>query len=59
MAAIGPFLKENGLTLGVLGVIVVAFLLLRSTATPVASTDAFLQQVATQDATIAYFFSNT
>lgn len=51
--------REERLTLIVVGVLLVAYLALRSSPTEVASVDEFISGLAQGDPTVVYFYSNT
>jgi len=56
---IGAFLRENWLTLLVVAVLVVAYLLLHTPATQIASADAFVASLAQGQPSVVEFYSNT
>ena len=59
MTALKRFWDENWLTILVVGVLAVAYLLLRSTPSDIASVQAFTAELQQGRPTVAYFYSNT
>ncbi len=53
------FLKDNGLVLAIIGVLVIGYLLLRTPGDRLASTDEFERQIRSGQPTLVVFYTNT